>query len=125
MQRVNSQISASRLNSAERNLQSEQQHLPNMSAILENLLARPVIKRMPKPGLKNAPTFSVWRSGLVTGKRPEPNRTRTDQNRKSDGPVETENRGPVYGPSQFRNMKKDQFRPVFSVSKESYGKVVI
>jgi len=49
---------------------------------------------------KTANIFSVWKSGYKTGKRPELDRSRTDQNRKFDGPIRTENRGPVYGPSQ-------------------------
>jgi len=40
---------------------------------------------------------SVWKSGLETGKRPELNRTLTDQDRKWSRPVRTEDRGPVFG----------------------------
>src|SRR6202167_4067484 len=58
VQRVTSRISASRLNSVDRNLQREQSDLSNMSDIPENnQLAGPVNKRMPKPGVKNTPSF--------------------------------------------------------------------
>jgi len=40
---------------------------------------------------------SVWKSSYMTGKRPWPNRTKTDQDRKCCRPMETADHGPVYG----------------------------
>jgi len=46
---------------------------------------------------KEVAVASVWKSGLETGKRPEPNWTLTNQDRKWSRPVRTEDRGPVFG----------------------------
>ena len=47
---------------------------------------------------------SVWKSGLETGKRPGPDRTWTDQDRKWSRPVRTKDRGPVFGPWQCEKL---------------------
>jgi len=60
-------------------------------------------------------TFSVWRSSLKTGKRPRPDWTKTNQDRKFSGPIKTITmvRSSVYRHSQ---KLKTRQRPVLVVS---------
>jgi hypothetical protein len=62
---------------------------------------------------------SVCKSGLVTGKRPEPDRTRTCQDRKLVGPVRTVTavRSTVHHKSE--NLKTEQ-RPVLTGLNRSF-----
>ena len=42
-------------------------------------------------------TFSAWKFGPKTAKKPRPNRTGTDQDRKFEGPTKTETAVSVFG----------------------------
>ena len=67
--------------------------------------------------------LSVWRSSCKTAKRPRPDRTRTDQDRKFSGPIKTATavRSSVYRYFKIFKTDKNRSQPVFTALEAGYS----